>query len=73
MIEDEAGCIDVVIQINAIQAALQKASALMLDHRLQTCITTALRSDDLDERTQMIGQIMSVFETKGKSSIGSNI
>lgn len=66
MVENDACCIDVITQINAIQAALQKASVLMLDRHLHTCVTTALRSDDLDERTQMIGQIMTVFEAKGK-------
>ena len=66
MVENEACCIDVVNQMNAIQAALQKVSLLMLDRHLHTCVTTALRSDDLDERTQMMGQIMTVFEAKGK-------
>jgi len=66
MVEDDTYCIDIVNQINAIQAALQKVNVLMLDRHLHTCVTTALRSDNLDERTQMIGQIMNVFEAKGK-------
>lgn len=66
MVEDEVCCPDIINQIKAIQAALQKVNVLMLDHHLHICVTTALRSDNLAERTQVIGQIMNVFEAKGK-------
>ena len=67
MVEEDAYCIDIVKQIEAIQAALQKVSALVLDRHLHTCVTTAIRSDDLTERERVIGEIMDVFNAKGKS------
>jgi DNA-binding FrmR family transcriptional regulator len=67
MLEEEAYCIDVVKQIEAIQAALQKVSALVLDRHLHTCVTTAIRGDDPGERERVIDEIMSVFNAKGKS------
>ncbi len=66
MVEDDAWCIDIINQISAVQAALQMVNLLMLDQHLHTCVTTTLRSDNMDERTEMIGQIMNVFEAKGK-------
>ena len=66
MVEQDTCCIDAVNQINAIRAALHKVNILMLDRHLHTCAATALRSDNLDERTQMIGQIMDVFKTREK-------
>lgn len=66
MVEDGAYCIDIVNQINAIQAALHKVNALVLDRHLHTCVTTAIRGDDPDERERVIGEIMGVFNTKGK-------
>lgn len=67
MIEDDAYCIDIVKQIEAIQAALQKVNALVLDRHLHTCVTTAIRGDDPTERERVIGEIMEVFNAKGKS------
>jgi DNA-binding FrmR family transcriptional regulator len=66
MVENEACCVDIVNQINAVQAALHKVSALMLDRHLHTCVITALRSDDSVERAQMIDQIMGVFNAREK-------
>jgi DNA-binding FrmR family transcriptional regulator len=67
MIEDDAYCIDIVKQIEAIQAALQKVNALVLDRHLHTCVTTAIRGDDPKERERVIDEIMEVFNAKGKS------
>lgn len=68
MVDDGVYCIDIVNQINAIQAALQKVNALVLDRHLHTCVTTAIRGDDPDERERVIGEIMGVFNAKGKAN-----
>lgn len=67
MVEEGAYCIDIVKQIEAVQAALQKVSALVLDRHLHTCVTTAIRGDDPAERERVIGEIMEVFNAKGKN------
>ena len=67
MIEEGAYCIDVVNQIDAIQSALNKVSGLVLDKHLHTCVTTAIRGDDLTERERVIDEIMGVFNAKNKS------
>lgn len=66
MVEDEAYCIDIVNQINAVQAALQKISGLVLDRHLHTCVTTAIRGNDPTERERVIDEIMGLFEAKAK-------
>jgi len=66
MVEDDAYCIDIVNQIQAIQAALQKVNTLVLDRHLHTCVTTAIRGDDPDERERVISEIMGVFTAKSK-------
>ena len=48
------------------QRALDKVNALILDNHLNTCVTTAIRSDDSEERERVIGEIMHVFEAKRK-------
>ncbi|MEM7345136.1 MAG: metal-sensing transcriptional repressor, partial [Chloroflexota bacterium] len=66
MVEDDAYCIDIVNQIDAIQSALQKVSTLVLDQHLHTCVTTAIRGDDPDERERVISEIMQLFDKKEK-------
>ncbi|MCS7222538.1 MAG: metal-sensitive transcriptional regulator [Anaerolineae bacterium] len=66
MVESGEYCIDIVHQIIAVQRALQKVNAMVLDRHLHTCVTTALRGDDPDERERVIGEILGVFEATGK-------
>lgn len=66
MVADETYCIDVIGQVQAVQRALDKVNALILDNHLNTCVTTAIRSDDSEERERVIGEIMHVFEAKRK-------
>jgi DNA-binding FrmR family transcriptional regulator len=68
MVNDDAYCIDVIQQIQAVQAALNKVSTMMLDNHLRTCVTTAIRGDDLEERERMLQEITSIFEVAGKIS-----
>lgn len=64
MVEDDAYCIDIVNQIQAVQAALHKVNAAVLDRHLHTCVTTAIRGDDPTERERVIDEIMGVFNAK---------
>ena len=64
MVEDDSYCIDIVNQISAIQSALHKVNALVLDRHLHTCVTTAIRGDDPNERERVIDEIMGVFNAK---------
>ncbi len=66
MVNDDTYCIDVIGQVQAVQRALDKVNALMLDNHLNTCVTTAIRSADSEERERVIGEIMHVFEAKRK-------
>ena len=66
MVADDSYCIDVIKQIQAVQAALTKVNALILDNHLRTCVTTAIQGDDPDEREAVLQEITSVFEVKSK-------
>jgi len=66
MVEEGAYCIDIVNQILAIQRALQRVNAIVLDRHLRTCVTTAIRGEDPNERERVIHEILQVFEATGK-------
>ncbi len=66
MVQDDTYCIDVISQIQAVQAALSKVNTMMLDNHLRTCMTTAIQGDDAEERERMLQEITSVFAVTGK-------
>jgi DNA-binding FrmR family transcriptional regulator len=62
MIEDDKYCIDVIRQIQAVQAALNKITTMILDEHLNSCLITAVRGDDPDERERVLQEITDIFE-----------
>jgi DNA-binding FrmR family transcriptional regulator len=50
MVEEDRYCIDVLTQISAVQAALDKVALGLLDGHAQTCVIGA-EPDQQDERT----------------------
>ena len=62
MVEEDAYCIDIIRQINAIQAALNKISLNILDSHLNSCLFTAVRGDDPREQERVLKEIVDVFE-----------
>ncbi len=66
MVTEEAYCIDVIKQIQAVQAALNKVNDLILEHHLNTCVIEAVRGDDKKERERVLDEIVGVFEMAQK-------
>ena len=66
MVDEDAYCIDVMRQIQAVQAALNKISAGILEDHLNSCVTTAIRGQDPAERERVLKEITEVFETATK-------
>jgi DNA-binding FrmR family transcriptional regulator len=63
MLEDNAYCIDVIRQIQAVQAALNKVSTMILEEHLNSCLITAVRGDSPEERERVLKEIAEVFDT----------
>lgn len=66
MVEEDAYCIDVIRQIQAVEAALSKTSALILTDHLNSCVITAVRGESEQERERVLKEIAEVFEMSGK-------
>ncbi len=67
MIEEDAYCIDVIRQIQAVEAALNKVSSMILDEHINSCLITAVRGEGLAERERVLKEIIEVFETANKT------
>lgn len=66
MVEEDAYCIDVIRQIQAVQAALNKISKGILEDHLNSCVITAIQGEDPQERERVLKEITDVFETAKK-------
>ncbi|RPI32832.1 MAG: transcriptional regulator, partial [Chloroflexota bacterium] len=66
MVEEGAYCVDVIRQIQAVQAALNKVSTMILEEHLNSCVITAIRGENVDERERVLKEITSVFEASTK-------
>src|SRR5512141_2270094 len=66
MVEEDAYCIDVIRQIQAVEAALNKVSTGILEDHLNSCVITAIRGDDPAERERVLKEITEVFEMSTK-------
>jgi DNA-binding FrmR family transcriptional regulator len=67
MVDDGAYCIDIIRQIQAVQAALNKVSAQILEQHLNSCLITAVRGEDPDERERVLKEIADVYEMATKT------
>jgi DNA-binding FrmR family transcriptional regulator len=61
MVEDDSYCIDLIRQIQAVQAALAKLSSSILDDHIHSCLITAVRGEDRSERERVLAEIAEVY------------
>lgn len=67
MVDEDAYCIDVIRQIQAVQSALNKISKMILEEHLNSCLISAVRGEDPDERERVLMEIAEVFETANRT------
>ena len=66
MTQEDTYCIDLIRQIQAVQAALHKVNAIILDNHMRTCMTEAIHGDNPVERENMLQEVVSVFDVSNK-------
>jgi DNA-binding FrmR family transcriptional regulator len=54
MVDEEAYCIDVLTQINAIKAAIDQVGLLLLEDHIKGCVTTAVREGDQTKVEELV-------------------
>jgi DNA-binding FrmR family transcriptional regulator len=60
MVEEDRYCIDVVTQINAVRAALDKIALGLVDDHVRHCLRNADRADEhTDELMDAVGRMLS--------------
>ncbi len=64
MIEDDRYCIDVLTQIRAVRAALDKVEQETLSDHLQHCVAHAFHAGDAKERQTKIDELLELLERR---------
>lgn len=62
MVEEDAYCIDIIHQSQAVQSALSQIDHLVLENHLKTCVADQIKQGKAD---QVIGEVMKVIDKHG--------
>lgn len=66
MIKEDKYCIDVIMQNEAIIAALKKINQIILENHLNICVTNAIKGRDKSERKKKINELSKLFKKINK-------
>ena len=68
MVAEDRYCVDVLLQIAAVRAALDQVGKLMLGAHVETCVAAAFASVSASERRKKTGELLEVFSRFGSVS-----
>lgn len=66
MVDEGAYCIDLIKQTLAIQRAVDKVNAMLLQDHLEHCAASAISAPDPAERRRTVDELLEVFAMSGK-------
>ena len=66
MIGDDAYCVDVLLQISAVQGALEQVRKLLLGRHIESCVADAVHSGSRGDRQKKIDELLDVFARFGR-------
>lgn len=66
MVEADAYCVDVLLQISAVRGALEQVQKLILGRHIESCVSEAFRAGNRTDRQQKIDELVEVFSRFGR-------
>lgn len=61
MIDEERYCIDVLVQISAVQAALKQVGFTVVERHMEHCVSHAIKSEDSEEMIKELVEVLKHF------------
>ena len=61
MLEQDKYCVDVLLQLTAVQGAVEQVQKLVLGQHIATCVSDAMRSGNARERQRKVDELLDVF------------
>jgi DNA-binding FrmR family transcriptional regulator len=65
MIASEAYCVDILLQISAVQGALEQVQKLLLGRHIESCVADAFKSGTRGDRQRKMDELLDVFARFG--------
>lgn len=65
MVDDDRYCVDVLLQVAAVRAALDRVGKLVLTSHVETCVADAFASGSARERRKKMDELLDVFARFG--------
>ena len=66
MVEEEKYCVDILMQISAIQGALEQVRKILLGRHIESCVAEAMASGREGDRQRKITELLEVFSRYGR-------
>ena len=61
MIEEDRYCVDILVQVKAVNAALKKVEGELLKDHVDHCLAAAIASDDISERETKVAELIDLL------------
>jgi DNA-binding FrmR family transcriptional regulator len=61
MIEDDAYCVDILMQLSAANGALGKVGQIILENHLRTCVSEAINNGNVEDSKKKLEELISLF------------
>jgi DNA-binding FrmR family transcriptional regulator len=61
MVEEDKYCVDILLQLTAVQGAVEQVQKLLLGQHLESCVAEAVRSSSSRDRQRKMEEVLEVF------------
>lgn len=64
MIDEDRYCVDMLIQVKAVSAAIKKVEGELLKDHVDHCLASAIASDDVADRTEKVAELIDLLSKR---------
>ena len=61
MIEEDRYCVDMLVQVKAVTAAMKKVEGELLKDHVDNCLASAIASDDVADRQEKVAELVDLL------------
>jgi DNA-binding FrmR family transcriptional regulator len=61
MVEEDKYCVDILLQLTAVEGAVEQVQRLLLGRHIESCVADAIRSGSTRDRQKKVDELLEVF------------
>ncbi|CBE67158.1 MAG: metal-sensitive transcriptional regulator [Candidatus Methylomirabilis oxygeniifera] len=66
MVEEGKYCVDILLQLSAIEGALEQVRKILLGRHIESCVAEAMAAGRAEDRQKKIEELLEVFSRYGR-------